>query len=148
MKKNFLIYTIIYTILLLAMKYLLNLFQLEFRLWIYQISLFLISLGLVIGIVQVIRRIKEKELKVFVTIDCIFLAIPICIVAYFLFFDLFIPEYVVIKNSEKRLAVVKDFYGVTVHYYEYKGPLIRGKNCILEGDAKDYEMIKRSKDEN
>lgn len=63
MKKNFIVYGILYALIVWILKQLLLLVKLNFLLWFYYASNFFILVMLIIGIFQLLGKIKFKFVR-------------------------------------------------------------------------------------
>lgn len=118
--KSVLIYTIIYISIFVIINFILNVFDMNYREWIYFVSLILIVIGLIVGTIQLLCKIKKKILKrsliglfIVTLIPCMLYILVFCLFAYK-------PEHVVIKDGQKMIAYVNGFMDTYVEYYEYK----------------------------
>lgn len=106
--------------------------QLMFRQWMYIFSAFLIVFGGIVGVVQLIFKLKKKACKI---VGAIFFAVFLYYFIPILFaisIFSYMPEYVVIKDGHKYVVYVNSFLKTRVCYYEYKNFLIVGSQKKLE----------------
>lgn len=127
-KKSIIFYWIIYILVLLITKIIINIFNMEYRQWIYNISLIVIIIGFISGIIQLLLKIKKKIIKI-VTI-VIFVILMLLISPYTFFFLLFTyeEEDVVMKDDKKMVSYTQTFWDTNIDYYDYINPIVRGKN--------------------
>lgn len=129
--KSFLAYTILYTIFLITLKFILNQFNIEFMSWVYYFSSLLILIMTIIGTEQLLLKIKSETLKnISITISFILFLIIIYffITASLLFYK---PTHIIEKNNQKLQVTV--FYWDQLHtidYYDYINPLMRSTENI------------------
>ncbi len=122
-KKYILIYTGIYILLYIGLCITLPLYELKFRSWINIVSIVIIIGGIVVGVLQLLMKIKIKAIKyVLVSIFCIIALISsIYIHIIFGFIGMFDSEYVIKADEKKYVAKVSEWMGETiVKYYGYK----------------------------
>ena len=90
------------------------------------------AVGGVIGIIQLILKIKRKPLKV--TALCVFSALVLTvsvITAPILLFIFSSEEHVVERDGEKYLARVVAWMDTDVSYFEYKNFLVQGRQLKI-----------------
>ena len=122
-KKYILIYTGIYILLFIGLCITLPLYELKFRSWINIVSIVIIIGGIVVGVLQLLMKIKIKAIKyVLVSFFCIIALISsIYIHIIFAFIGMFDSEYVIKADEKKYVAKVSGWMGETiVKYYGYK----------------------------
>ena len=82
-KQNSIIFVILYGLIFYSINFILSINNIVFMNWIYYFSNGIIILGSIIGIYQLILKIKNKIKKnVFIIIMTIFSSIVICIYIY------------------------------------------------------------------
>lgn len=131
-KKSILIYTILYTVIFAISHLVLNAFGMNYREGIYFFSAFLIAIGTIIGIIQLLCKIKNKYVKVILIIVFIMTLIPCSLYAFILGIFAYSPEHVVIKNGKKMIAYVNGFMDTYVEYYDYKNFLFVGNKIRIK----------------
>ena len=63
-KKNILLFILIYLITYVTLFFVLKAFGLTFLVWIKNISVIIISIGTIVGLIQIVRNIdKDKKIK-------------------------------------------------------------------------------------
>lgn len=130
--KIILLDTIIYTLIIVALYFILSSFKLMFREWIYIVSAVIIIGGLVAGIIQLLLKIKEKVLrKVLIGIVIILLLLSTPII-FFLGAFSYMPEHIVEKDGKKYIAYVNGFLRTYVYYYDYKNIFVVGNQKRIE----------------
>ena len=101
MDKKIFIFTVVYAIIYAILYYILEKFNLTFLVWIKQLSLIIISLGIVIFTFIVIKNGKDNKILKFVLYfgAIIFTLVIICV-------DLFIGVFML--NEEEILKALKN----------------------------------------
>lgn len=129
--KSFLAYTILYTIFLITLKFILNQFNIEFMSWVYYFSSLLILIMTIIGTEQLLFKIKNETLKnilIIISFVLFLIIIYFFITVSLLFYK---PTYIIEKNNQKLQATV--FYWdqlYTIDYYNYINLLMRSAENI------------------
>ena len=132
--KIILLDTIIYTLIIVTLYFILSSFKLMFREWIYIVSTLIIIGGFVAGIIQLVLKIKENVLRnVLIGIVIILLLLSIPIIFFFGAFS-YTPEYIVKKDGKKYVAYVNGFLRTYVYYYDYKNIFVVGNQKRIEED--------------
>lgn len=131
LRKSVLIYIAIYICMLVIINLILKNFNMNYREWIYFLSLILIIMGFIIGIIQLLLKIKKKIVKInaiilfiIILIPCIFYAYIFCIFAYR-------PEHIVMRDGKKMVAYVNGFMDTYVEYYDYKNFFVVGNKLKI-----------------
>lgn len=130
--KIILLDTIIYTLIIVTLYFILSSFKLMFREWIYIVSAVIIIGGLVAGIIQLLLKIKEKVLRnvlIGIVIILLLLSTPII---FFLGAFSYMPEHIVEKDGKKYIAYVNGFLRTYVYYYDYKNIFVVGNQKRIE----------------
>ena len=137
-KYNIFTYLIIYILIFIITKLIINACGFEFMYCIYKFSLGVIILGLIASIVQTILKAKEKSTKI-----CIIICV-VCISAFLapigaLYIAFLPPEHIIAEHSLKKdkkqmVAYVRAFLSTRVDYYDYYNILVRGKYRLIEDD--------------
>jgi len=118
--------TILYTLIIIVLYFILSSFKLMFREWIYIVSTIIIMVGFVIGIVQLLLKIKKKIVKwIMISIFIILLLLSTPMIYLFGIFA-YTPEHVVEKDGKEYVAYVNGFLKTYVYYYDYKNFLVVG----------------------
>lgn len=133
LKKNFCIYALIYTIGIVILKLIFNLFNLEFLTWIYYASIVFIFLMMIIGIFQLLLKIKKKPIKVISIILFVIISIIISFFGVFAGLLTYVPEYITEKNGTKVIEIQKYWdrnKSERKQYYKYYNIFFRSKNII------------------
>lgn len=126
--------TIIYTLIIVALYFILSSFKLMFREWIYIVSAVIIIGGFVAGIIQLLLKIKEKVLRnvlIGIVIILLLLSTP---AIFFLGAFSYMPEHIVRKDGKKYVAYVNGFLRTYVYYYDYKNIFVVGNQKRIEED--------------
>lgn len=136
-KFNILVYTILYELVFILLKLILNACGIEFMQWIYNINLIIVGIGFLAGILQIIIKAEHTSTRIctIVCLGCIlsvtlmFWQIPVLFyVAYFP------PEHIVEKEGRKMVGYVRAFLRTEVDYYDYYNVFFRGKYRLIEED--------------
>lgn len=131
---------ILYVLIMLILSVLLSCFNLMFRQWVYIVSAVLIVAGLVVGIIQLLLKIKSKGLKisliVLFIVSIVMVSPYLCVVVAFNY----TPEHVVIKDGKMYVAYVDGFLDTWVDYYDYKSPVICGNKVRIIDDSGDEDF--------
>ncbi len=159
-KTNILIYILMYLIIYIILFYILKLFKLTFVGWIKNLSIIIVSIGIIAGIIQIVSNIdkNKKIIKFILYVFTVILAFIILIInfIYFIFISN-TEEYSKYegKNMIKETReVLKSNY---IKYYDYTNPFIRSTqervyvgydDCISQNEYagtyyynKDGEMV-------
>lgn len=131
LRKNILLDTIIYMLFIIILYYILKIFNLQYRIWIYYVSFMILIIGTIVGLIQLYKRKGKIFKKSIISVTLIVALVVLVSWQYILFFLalLYTPEYVVIKDDEKYVAHVHSWLDTTVDYYEYV-------NLFFMGDKK------------
>ncbi len=127
-----LIDTIIFILIFIIIFFILKAFNLMFREWVYILSAILIILGLIVGIIQLILKLKKNVLKISLILVFIIFLILLSPIAYLAFAFGYQPEHVVYKDGEKYIAYVNGFLDTYVYYYDYKNLLVVGNKMKIK----------------
>jgi len=133
LSKIILIYVILFTVVFIASRHFLSILGFEYRRWVfYGLEIILIS-GIIVGIAQMIIKIKRSKLK---KVCAVLLAVSIVIITPIVIFAHafgYQPLYVVTKHNYKMDAYIRQSHHVTdISYYDYINLFIRGKNRRLQ----------------
>lgn len=120
LKKSVLLYTIIYICIFVIINLILNAFNMNYREWIYFLSLILVSIGFDIGIIQLLWKIKKRTVKIIAITLFIIILIPCALYTYIFCIFAYQPEHTVMKDGKKMVAYVNGFMDTYVNYYDYK----------------------------
>lgn len=132
--KIILLDTILYTLIIVVLYFILSSFKLMFREWIYIVSAVIIIGGLVAGIIQLLLKIKEKVLRnvlIGIVIILLLLSTP---AIFFLGAFSYMPEHIVKMDGKKYVAYVNGFLRTYVYYYDYKNIFVVGNQKRIEED--------------
>ncbi len=132
--KIILLDTILYTLIIVALYFILSSFKLMFREWIYIVSAVIIIGGLVAGIIQLLLKIKEKVLRNVLIGTVIILLLLSTPAIFFLGAFSYMPEHIVRKDGKKYVAYVNGFLRTYVYYYDYKNIFVVGNQKRIEED--------------
>lgn len=132
MKNNLLLKSVIFLVIFIVVKILLNLFSLEFIKWVYIVSFLTFVILWTLGWFQYINDINKKWLKYTLYAFVIILAVIILFVASFI--NSWIPKEKIVKVENKKVVEKYREWGkgeiITSSYYKYYNIFIRGKNKI------------------
>lgn len=132
--KIILLDTMLYTLIIVTLYFILSSFKLMFREWIYIVSAVIIIGGFVAGIIQLLSKIKEKVLRnvlIGIVIILLLLSTP---AIFFLGAFSYTPEHIVRKDGNKYVAYVNGFLRTYVSYYDYKNIFVVGNQKRIEED--------------
>ena len=129
--KNVFIYVLIYTICVLLLEKVFNIFNLAFRSWFIMVSILLIVIGLFISLVQLFLKIKKKVIKYILLILCFIIVLPVMAFSVYFTFLSIDEEFVVTKYDKKMIAKLHSFFSVDADYYDYKNFLLRGNTVRI-----------------
>ena len=134
LKKHILLDTIIYILFIIIIYFILKLFNMQYRNWIYYVSFALIIIGTIVGIIQLYRRKGKKFKKTIITLTFIITLIFLIFWQHILFLLalLYTPEHVVIKNDKKYVAHVYSWLDTTVKYYKYVNAFFMGNKAVMK----------------
>ena len=126
--------TILYILIIVALYIILSFFGLMFREWIVIGSVIIIIVGLVVGTIQLLLKIKKKVVKwVLISIFTILLLLSTPMIYLFAVFA-YTPEHIVERDGEKFVAYVNGFNRTYVNYYDYKNIFVVGNQKKIEED--------------
>lgn len=131
LNKIILIYSVLFAGVFFLLRYILNLFNLEYRRWIFYVFVIILIVGLILGIVQLIKKIKIRSLKVLCAIMFTALLLFSTPYAYIIFGLSIREEHIVVKNDYKLVAQVDGFKHTRIFYYDYKNLFVQGKQLRL-----------------
>ena len=132
--KIILLDTIIYTLIIVTLYFILSSFKLMFREWIYIVSAVIIIGSFVAGIIQLLLKIKKKILRnvlIGIVIILLLLSTP---AIFFLGAFSYTPEHIVRKDGKNYVAYVNGFLRTYVSYYDYKNIFVVGNQKRIEED--------------
>lgn len=132
LKQNILFYTFLFFGIFILGNIILNIFNMNYREWVYILSLILISIGLILGIIQVLCKIKNKTMKIIGIIIFVLALIPCAFYTFIFCIFSYQPEHVVIKDGKKMVAYVNGFMDTYVEYYDYKNFLVVGNKLKIK----------------
>ena len=132
--KIILLDTILYTLIMVAVYFILSFFKLMFREWIYIVSAIIIIGGFVAGIIQLVLKIKENVLRNVLIGIVIILLLLLTPAIFFLGAFSYTPEHIVRKDGKNYVAYVNGFLRTYVYYYDYKNIFVVGNQKRIEED--------------
>lgn len=131
--KIILLDTLIFVLIFAITQGLLYLFRLSLRRWVVFIFLVLATIGGVVGIIQLLLKIRKKPLKI--TLLCIFsvltaavsfISVPMTIFAFAS------EEHIIERDEGRYLARVVGWLDTYVYYYDYVNFLVQGRHIKIE----------------
>lgn len=129
--KYVLTYVIIFFLLFIITKNILNAMDMDFLKWIYITSYSILFIGTIIGFLQIIIKAKNKILKTILILGILSLLTilsPIWILKICLLHDKY--EYIINKENEKFVAEVININNTTINYYNYINCFIKGTKIV------------------
>ena len=109
----------------------LSLFHLKFIEWVYYAVIGIITIGILLGIFQLLLKIRKNNVKYVAICGEVICLIPLTYICILLFAFTYKPMHIVEKDGIKCVAYVRAFLQVYVDYYEYKNPLITGDEVLF-----------------
>ena len=129
--KYILLDTLVVATLFAGAHAILSLFHLKFIEWVYYAVIGIIIIGILLGIFQLLLKIRKNYVKyVAICVEAICL-IPLTYICILIFAFTYKPMHIVEKDGIKCVAYVRSFLQVYVDYYEYKNPLIIGNEVLF-----------------
>ena len=125
LNKLIIFYSILYLLIFLLMKTILKIFNIAFREWFVFLSIIIIAITFIIGIIQLLLKVKPKFLKILSVISFIVLLLLISPFAFVISAFIYMPEHVVEKDNKKYVAYVNSWLDTRVEYYDYINFLLR-----------------------
>lgn len=128
---------VLYGALFAVVCLLLSVFQLKFRQWVYILSAGVIAVGFLVGVIQLLLKIKSKALKIsligILVLVLLLAAKPTLLLAAFAWED----ECVVERDGKTYVAYVWSFLHTSVDYYDYHNFLVCGSQVRIseQGDG-------------
>lgn len=130
-KNNFLIYAILYCIIFVASRYLLNKINIEFMDWFCYLSYNFIFISIVIGIIQLILKIKIKIAKIISIISVIIVFFIVSMLFNIAQAFMYRENYVIKKDNIKMETEYTYWDKVSdIYYYKYINPFMRSYKKI------------------
>lgn len=129
-KLNILFKTIIYAIIFVLSSMLLDKFELTFLWWVKDLSIILVTLGIIIGIIEIIGNMtSEKKFRKLILHIVWILFVLFATLVNFIYFVFMsnsedITKYYDVKMIREVRNVWKSNY---IKYYDYSNPFIRSK---------------------
>lgn len=129
--KYILLDTLVVATLFAGAHAILSLFHLKFIEWVYYAVIGIIIIGILLGIFQLLLKIRKNYVKyVAICVGAICL-IPLTYICILIFAFTYKPMHIVEKDGIKCVAYVRAFLRVYVDYYEYRNPLITGDEVLF-----------------
>lgn len=129
---NMIFYALTLSAIFVFSKRIISDYNMEFRNWFYVTIIGTIFLFFIIGIMQIICKIKDKLIKTFIIITLlVFISISLAI-SYF-FYEILIPyeEQIIEKQGITFVGHTYSFVTTKIEYYEYINLIVRGKDILL-----------------
>jgi len=133
-KKSILFYTVIYIIIFIVSKVILNALGMKYMQYINYFSIILVLIGIISGVIQIFVNSKSKNLRICIIIFSIFI-IGIMLIGspiILLFIGLLPPEHIVEKDNKKYVAYVYSWLDTRVEYYDYINFFLMGNTERIE----------------
>ena len=130
--KNMIFYALILSAIFIFSKKIINSYDMEFRNWFYFAIISLIFFLFIIGIIQIICKLKDLLIKIFIILTLlVFIGISLSI-TYFLC-DILVQyeEKIVNKQGKKFVGHIYSFVTTKIEYYEYINSILRGIDIVL-----------------
>jgi len=133
-KKSILFYTVIYIIIFIVSKVILNALGMKYMQYINYFSIILVLIGIISGVIQIFVNSKSKNLRICIIIFSIFIIGIILIGSpiILLFIGLLPPEHIVEKDNKKYVAYVYSWLDTRVEYYDYINFFLMGNTERIE----------------
>lgn len=136
-KNHIFVDTMICVALAIIISLILNLFGLMFREWVKILFIIVTMLATIIGLFQLIFKIKKQTVKESLTVIFIISLTVLISLAYPIFAFTYLPEHVIEKDGQKMVAYVDGFFRTYVYYYDYKNAFLVGNTKKIEEDYGD-----------
>ena len=130
--KNMIFYALILSTIFVFSKKIVNNYNMEFRNWFSFVIISLIFFFFVIGFIQIICKMKDLLIKIFIILTLlVFIGISLSI-TYFLC-DILVQyeEQIINKNGKDFVGHIYSFMTTKIEYYEYVNSILRGKDIVL-----------------
>lgn len=133
LRKNVLLSSLINILVVVLVYFLLKIFNITFRQWVYYFVFAITAIGIIIGSIQISKK-RGKITKAFFII--LGIAVVVIIVLFWkiillVFAFSYKPEHVIIKDNKKYVAYVIAFKQVDVEYYDYINFFLVGNRLKL-----------------
>ena len=130
--KNMIFYALIFCTMFIFLKSLINNYNMEFRDWFYIMAIGVMFLLFIIGILQIICKMKDIVIKIFIILTLlVFICISLGITYFFYSILVSYEEHVIEKQGIKLVSHTYSFVTTKIEYYEYINLIVRGKDMIL-----------------
>lgn len=129
--KNMLFYAVLLSAMFIVSKQIINYCNMEYRNLVYVSVVCVIFLLIVIGIIQILGKIKDIVIRAFLIATFLVLITIIAGIGYFIY-TLSVPyENVVQKNNKNLVGYSYSNLTTKVKYYNYINSIVRGKELVL-----------------
>lgn len=127
-KKSILFYTVIYIIIFILSRKLLNTMGMQYRQNVNYLSIILILIGIISGVTQIFMTSKSKSLKICIIIFAILIVGIMLLISPIILLSIALlpPEHIVGKEDKKYVAYVYSWHDTRVEYYDYINFLLMG----------------------
>lgn len=144
-KRNFLIYAGMYTIIILTLKAILNILNIEFMSWVYFISFNIVYISIIIGINQIIFKIHKKTaLKVILVLITLVIFCITGIISIIGHAFAYRSTYIIKEDNKKMVVILDGWSHFNLYYYNYINPFMRSKNYIKEECVDDMNSFENN----
>jgi len=116
-KNRILFYTVIFSGAFFFLKILLNIYNLEYRNKIYFVFLLIVTVGVIVGVIQLVRKIKSEKKKNIVTSVVYTLCIFLALFSLLIFAGLAMPEHIIYEDGNKFVGYSDGL--IDRHLYDY-----------------------------
>ena len=133
LRKNVLWSSLINILVVILVYFLLKIFNITFRQWVYYFVFSITVIGIIIGSVQIAKRRgkKTKALFIFLGIVIAIIIVMFWKIILLVFAFSYKPEHIVTKDNKKYVAYVIAFKQVEVEYYDYINFFLVGNRLKL-----------------
>lgn len=131
MKNNFLLKSILFLIVFIIFKIILNLFSLEFMNWVYYFSFFCFLSMWTLGWFQYLSDIKKNGLRNALYVLLIILTGIVLFIAYFIHLWIDVDVKIIKNEDNKVVKETRMVWDLPIDsYYKYYNFFIKSKNSI------------------
>lgn len=132
--KYLLLDTFAVAVLFTAAHAILSLFHLMFIKWIYFAVIGIVIIGILLGIFQLLLKIRKTYIKYIAMGIMTICLIPLTYIGILVFAFTYQPMHIVKKDEIKYVAYVRAFLHTYVDYYEYRNSIITGNEVLFTED--------------
>ena len=128
-KRNLLVLSIVFAVIFLGIRFILHLFDMEYRQWIFYTAAGLFIIGTIAGLVPLIQKIKNDRYRNTCKAILFLTSLPVFFYLFFFASTKFMPERVEIINGQKVLVQEQSFiHSQSDYHYRYINPFVQGKS--------------------